>query len=47
MSRGYQWRNRGNVGHSVERDDEFFDTSTEFDDTSLSCSEETVAGVAE
>jgi len=29
-------RNRGYVGRSVERDDEFFHASTEFDDTSRS-----------
>jgi len=34
MSRGDQGRNRGRVDRSVERDDEFFDASTEFDDTS-------------
>jgi len=34
VSRGDQGRNRGNIGRSVERDDEFFDASTEFDDTS-------------
>ena len=36
MSRGDQGRNRGRVDHSVEIDDEFFDASTEFDDTSRS-----------
>ena len=34
VSRGDQGRNRGRVDRSVERDDEFFDASTEFDDTS-------------
>jgi len=29
--------NRGRVDRSVKRDDEFFDASTEFDDTSRSC----------
>jgi len=36
MSRGDQGRNSGNVGRSDERDDGFFDASTEFDDTSRS-----------
>jgi len=36
VSRGDQGRNRLNFGRSVERDDEFFDASTEFDDTSRS-----------
>ena len=36
VSRGDQEKNRGDVGRSVERDDEFFDASTEFDDTSRS-----------
>ena len=31
---GDQGRSRGPVDRSVERDDEFFDASTEFDDTS-------------
>jgi len=33
VSRDDQGRNRGRVDRSVERDDEFFDASTEFDDT--------------
>jgi len=33
---GDQGRSRGPVDRSVERDDEFFDASTEFDDTSRS-----------
>jgi len=36
VSRGDQGRSRGPVDRSVERDDEFFDASTEFDDTSRS-----------
>jgi len=36
VSRGDQGRNRGRVDRSVEKDNELFDASTEFDDTSRS-----------